>query len=97
MNTNQTRKTELLRVSEYLNSWKVILKKEKSIYETMNHFNFDNSRQTMIAEGWCPTPDISAIQMAFRAVTVGLSCLEFSSFPAQPCYRSALAPKSLPF
>ncbi|KAF9917355.1 H(+)-transporting V0 sector ATPase subunit a [Lobosporangium transversale] len=68
-NTTQTRRQELMRISENLNAWMTIVKKEKATYHTMNHFNYDINRKCLIAEGWCPTNEISTIQTALRGVT----------------------------
>ncbi|KAF9907143.1 H(+)-transporting V0 sector ATPase subunit a [Linnemannia zychae] len=68
-NTTQTRRLELMRISENLTSWMTIVKKEKATYHTMNHFNYDINRKCLIAEGWCPTNEINTIQAALREVT----------------------------
>eukprot|EP00339_Tiarina_fusa_P009068 CAMPEP_0117024578 /NCGR_PEP_ID=MMETSP0472-20121206/18235_1 /TAXON_ID=693140 ORGANISM="Tiarina fusus, Strain LIS" /NCGR_SAMPLE_ID=MMETSP0472 /ASSEMBLY_ACC=CAM_ASM_000603 /LENGTH=823 /DNA_ID=CAMNT_0004731041 /DNA_START=18 /DNA_END=2489 /DNA_ORIENTATION=+ len=34
--------------------WKMDVLKEKSIYHTMNLFNYDTGRRCLVAEGWCP-------------------------------------------
>ena len=34
--------------------WKIDVLKEKSIYHTMNLFNYDTGRRCLVAEGWCP-------------------------------------------
>ncbi|KAF9106752.1 H(+)-transporting V0 sector ATPase subunit a [Mortierella sp. GBA35] len=69
VNTTQTRRQELMRISENLVAWMIIVKKEKATYHTMNHFNYDINRKCLIAEGWCPTNEINTIQTALRHVT----------------------------
>ncbi|KAF9187157.1 H(+)-transporting V0 sector ATPase subunit a [Haplosporangium sp. Z 767] len=69
VNTTQTRRQELIRISENLAAWMTIVKKEKATYHTMNHFNYDINRKCLIAEGWCPTNEIPTIQAALRSVT----------------------------
>ncbi|KAI9237374.1 MAG: V-type ATPase, V0 complex, 116kDa subunit family [Podila humilis] len=69
VNTTQTRRLELMRISENLAAWMTIVKKEKATYHTMNHFNYDVNRKCLIAEGWCPTNEINTIQTALRGVT----------------------------
>jgi len=58
-----------MRIGEGLASWQDVVRKEKMIYETLNYFNFDVRRKTLIAEGWCPTRDIVTIQLALRHAT----------------------------
>ncbi|KAF9182430.1 H(+)-transporting V0 sector ATPase subunit a [Haplosporangium sp. Z 767] len=67
-NTTQTRRHELMRISENLAAWMTIVKKEKATYHTMNHFNYDINRKCLIAEGWCPTNEVITIQAALRDV-----------------------------
>ncbi|KAI7817110.1 V-type ATPase, V0 complex, 116kDa subunit family [Gamsiella multidivaricata] len=69
LNTTQTRRQELLHISQHLTTWMTIVKKEKAAYHTMNCFNYDMHRKCLIAEGWCPTSEISTIQAALRTVT----------------------------
>jgi len=71
-NTGLTRRKELVRIGESLSSWQDVVRKEKLIYETLNLFNFDARRKTLIAEGWCPTGDITKIQLALRHATVNI-------------------------
>ncbi|KAL1659387.1 V-type ATPase, V0 complex, 116kDa subunit family [Schizophyllum commune] len=68
-NTGSNRRSELQRIAESLRSWQDVIKKEKMIYETLNLFNYDVRRKTLIAEGWAPTRDIGTIQMALRHAT----------------------------
>ncbi|KAF5349614.1 hypothetical protein D9756_009012 [Leucocoprinus leucothites] len=68
-NTGLTRRGELVKIGESLRSWQDVVKKEKLIYETLNLFNYDVRRKTLIAEGWVPTRDITRIQLALRHAT----------------------------
>ncbi|KAG0706523.1 V-type ATPase, V0 complex, 116kDa subunit family [Suillus ampliporus] len=68
-NTGVTRRSELLRIGENLARWQDVVRKEKAIYETMNLFNYDVRRKTLVAEGWCPTRDLTMIQLALRHAT----------------------------
>lgn len=69
-NTKAARHTELQRVSISLDEWATTIRKEKAIHFTMNMFNFDSNRKALIAEAWCPTNGIPAVQYALRSVTV---------------------------
>ncbi len=68
-NTGSNRRSEIVRIGESLRSWQDVVKKEKLIYETLNLFNYDVRRKTLIAEGWVPTRDITTIQVALRSAT----------------------------
>ena len=68
--TEITRQGELGKIAENLASWQDVVRKEKIIYETLNLFNYDARRKTLIAEGWAPTRDITIIQGALRRATV---------------------------
>ncbi|KAF8745024.1 hypothetical protein AX14_012029 [Amanita brunnescens Koide BX004] len=67
--TGLNRRSEIITVGESLRSWQVVVRKEKMIYETLNLFNYDVRRKTLIAEGWVPTRDISRIQLALKDAT----------------------------
>lgn len=69
-NTGLNRRTELVKVGEQLRSWQDVVRKEKLVFETMNLFNYDVRKRTLIAEGWVPTRDIPRIQLALRVATV---------------------------
>lgn len=62
-------KRVMMRVAANLDHWKSIVIKEKSIYHTMNMFNYDNGRRCLIAEGWCPITATDDIQLALRRAT----------------------------
>ncbi|KAG6855996.1 hypothetical protein H0H87_008574 [Tephrocybe sp. NHM501043] len=68
-NTGVNRHSELVKLGESLRSWQDVVRKEKMIYETLNLFNYDVRRKTLIAEGWVPTRDITNIQLALRHAT----------------------------
>ena len=69
-NTGSTRREELSKIGESVLSWEDLVRKEKAVYETLNLFNYDVGRKTLIAEGWCPTRDITMIQVGLRHATV---------------------------
>ncbi|THU96329.1 V0/A0 complex, 116-kDa subunit of ATPase [Dendrothele bispora CBS 962.96] len=68
-NTGSNRRSELVKIGESLRAWQDVVRKEKLIYETLNLFNYDVRRKTLIAEGWVPTRDITKIQLALRHAT----------------------------
>jgi V-type H+-transporting ATPase subunit a len=74
-NTKQTLDAELHQISRSIGAWMIVVKKEKSVYETLNMFSYDHARKTLIAEGWVPTNSLALIQSTLRDVTerAGLS------------------------
>lgn len=74
-NTGVNRRSELVKIGEHLRVWQDVVRKEKLIYETLNLFNYDVRRKTLIAEGWVPIRDITAIQVALRSATVSVCYL----------------------
>lgn len=90
-NTGSTRRAQLVTIGESLLSSEDFVRKEKAIYETLNLFNYDVGRKTLIAEGWCPTRDVEMIQLALRAATVSVHTQLFRrrSFPDYliPCWK----------
>jgi V-type H+-transporting ATPase subunit a len=78
-NTGLNRRLELMKIGENLRSWQDVVRKEKMIYETLNLFNYDVRRKTLIAEGWVPTRDITMIQLALRSATVRIRFFALAS------------------
>ncbi|KAJ2559462.1 H(+)-transporting V0 sector ATPase subunit a [Coemansia sp. RSA 1933] len=68
-NNSAARINELMGVSEQINTWFTVVRKEKAIYHTLNLLNYDANRNCLIAEGWCATSDIPAIQSALHLAT----------------------------
>ncbi|KAL7423185.1 H(+)-transporting V0 sector ATPase subunit a [Cryptotrichosporon argae] len=68
-NTGQTRRVELGKIAEGIEAWKDAVRREEEIFKTLNLLSYDQGRKTLVAEGWCPTRDITAIQLALRRAT----------------------------
>ncbi|CAI8502103.1 unnamed protein product [Pichia kudriavzevii] len=67
--TNERLLIELKQVALDIEKWKIIIKREVSIYEVLNLFNYDSTRRCVIGEGWIPNDDLTYINMALRDVT----------------------------
>lgn len=67
--TGQTRRVELGKVADSILGWKDAVAKERAIYQAMNLLSYDARRRTLVGEGWCPTRDVGAIQLALRRAT----------------------------
>jgi V-type H+-transporting ATPase subunit a len=64
--TTEHKKGILEDLTVHMDVWKAKVLKEKSIYHTMNLFNYDLGRKCLIAEGWCPSNATDDIQLALR-------------------------------
>eukprot|EP01115_Flamella_aegyptia_P006834 TRINITY_DN28317_c0_g1_i1.p1 TRINITY_DN28317_c0_g1~~TRINITY_DN28317_c0_g1_i1.p1 ORF type:complete len:822 (+),score=388.53 TRINITY_DN28317_c0_g1_i1:76-2541(+) len=67
--TKKHRQTVLLEVGKHLRTWRDRVVREKSIYHTMNMFNYDIGRKLLIAEGWCAKNSTEKIVNAMRQAT----------------------------
>ncbi|KAK9478523.1 V-type ATPase, V0 complex, 116kDa subunit family [Lipomyces japonicus] len=67
--TQSTLYSELQSIAENIASWMVVVKKEKAIYAALNLFNYDQSRKSLIAEGWCSTDELPIIKETLADVT----------------------------
>ncbi|ODN77589.1 hypothetical protein L202_04757 [Cryptococcus amylolentus CBS 6039] len=65
-NMGQTRRVELGKIAEALEAWTDAVRREEEIYKTLNLLSYDQGRKTLVAEGWCPTRDITNIQLGLR-------------------------------
>ncbi|WWD18331.1 hypothetical protein CI109_102781 [Kwoniella shandongensis] len=65
-NMGQTRRVELSKIAEVLEAWTDAVRREEEIFKTLNLLSYDQGRKTLVAEGWCPTRDITAIQLGLR-------------------------------
>ena len=65
-NMGQTRRVELSKIAEGLESWKDAVGREEEIYKTLNLLSYDQTRKTLVAEGWCPTRDLTTVQLGLR-------------------------------
>ncbi|QIW99413.1 hypothetical protein AMS68_004931 [Peltaster fructicola] len=74
-NTKRTLDAELTQIGRSLAAWMIIIKKEKSVYQTLNRFSYDPARKTLVAEAWCPTNDLGLIKSTLQDVNdrAGLS------------------------
>lgn len=67
--TRLAKRADLSQLSEIIETWEVVVKKEKAMYHTLNLFSYDANRKAMIAEGWVPTLSIPTVQFALNAVS----------------------------
>lgn len=67
-NTKRTLDAELTQIGRSLAAWMIIIKKEKSVYQTLNRFSYDPARKTLVAEAWCPTNDLGLIKSTLQDV-----------------------------
>lgn len=73
-NTNQTRRAELLKIADSISAWWALVRKEKVVFATLNIWQWDQGRKTLVAEGWVPTRDIPQVQAALRRASVRPTC-----------------------
>ncbi|GLT41132.1 hypothetical protein SLA2020_152180 [Shorea laevis] len=50
--------------------WNLLVKKEKSIYHTLNMLSIDVTRKCLVAEGWCPVFATSQIQNTLQRAMI---------------------------
>lgn len=60
--------SELVVISRDLSRWWIDIAKEKAVYKTMNLCDYDNSRKTLIAEGWVPSDEIDNLSSNVKAL-----------------------------
>ncbi|WPH02189.1 v-type proton atpase subunit a [Acrodontium crateriforme] len=67
-NTKRTLDAELTQIGRSLAAWMIVIKKEKSVYQTLNRFSYDPARKTLVAEAWCPTNSLGLIKSTLQDV-----------------------------
>ena len=74
-NTKRTLDAELTQIGRSLAAWLIVIKKEKSVYQTLNRFSYDPQRKTLVAEAWAPTNSLGLIKSTLQDVNdrAGLS------------------------
>ncbi|KAK6199388.1 V0 domain of vacuolar H+ATPase [Scheffersomyces amazonensis] len=58
--------SELVAISRDLLKWWEVVAREKAVYQTMNLCDYDDSRKSLIAEGWIPTDEISTLTTTIK-------------------------------
>lgn len=67
-NTKRTLDAELTQIGRSLAAWMIVIKKEKSVYQTLNTFSYDPARKTFVAEAWAPTSNLGLIKSTLQDV-----------------------------
>ncbi|XP_076888869.1 V-type proton ATPase subunit a2-like [Bidens hawaiensis] len=57
-------------ISHQYEQWKNMVKKEKSIYHTLNMLSFDVTKKCLVVEGWCPVFATNQIQKTLLQATI---------------------------
>ncbi|GLT92048.1 hypothetical protein SLE2022_099070 [Rubroshorea leprosula] len=55
--------------------WNILVKKEKSIYHTLNMLSIDVSKKCLVAEGWCPVFATNQIQNTLQRAMIDSNAL----------------------
>ncbi|XP_063704995.1 V-type proton ATPase 116 kDa subunit a 1-like [Culicoides brevitarsis] len=67
--TKDERKVIMSNIARNLIRWRIMVKKMKAIYHTLNYFNMDLTNKCMIGECWIATNDIPKVQDALIRVS----------------------------
>ncbi|KAF7580162.1 putative V-type proton ATPase subunit vacuolar isoform [Clavispora lusitaniae] len=67
--TENALNSELVVISRDLSKWWREIAREKAVYKTMNLCDYDNSRKTLIAEGWIPTDEIDDLSSQVKSLS----------------------------
>ncbi|SCU78411.1 LAMI_0A04544g1_1 [Lachancea mirantina] len=70
--TTKSLETELYALAKELDGWNKSVSREKALYETLNLFNYDSNRKTLIGEGWVPTDELEDLQEHLSTLTANL-------------------------
>ncbi|KAL9274728.1 V-type proton ATPase subunit a3-like protein [Drosera capensis] len=63
------RESLLHTIADRYEQWNVLVKKEKSVYHTLNMLSIDVTKKCLVAEGWSPTFATKQIQEALQRAT----------------------------
>ncbi|KAK9270985.1 hypothetical protein L1049_026573 [Liquidambar formosana] len=63
------RANSLQTIGYQFEQWNLLVKKEKSIYHTLNMLSIDVTKKCLVAEGWCPVFAINQIQNTMQQAT----------------------------
>lgn len=66
--TDDALTSELVALSKVLPRWSKIISEEKAVYKIMNLCNYDDSRLTLVAEGWVPSSDIHLLSETIKSL-----------------------------
>ena len=69
--------TELIAISRDLGRWWEVIAREKAVYKSMNLCDYDESRKTLLAEGWVPTDDIDILTDTIKGTGTAEASLTF--------------------
>lgn len=70
--TENALSSELVAISRDLSRWWNVIAKEKAVYQIMNLCDYDNSRKTLIAEGWVPTDEIEFLSDSVKSLNTSV-------------------------
>lgn len=56
-------------IGSQIEQWQHVVKKQKSIYHTLNMLSLDVTKKCLVAEGWCPVFSTKQIQDALQQAT----------------------------
>lgn len=70
--TENALSSELVAISRDLSRWWNVIAKEKAVYQIMNLCDYDNSRKTLIAEGWVPTDEIEFLSDSVKSLSTSV-------------------------
>jgi len=68
--TQDHRHRVLVAAAKNVRIWFAKVRKIKAVYHTLNLFNLDVTQKCLIAECWCPVPELDKIQLALKRGTV---------------------------
>lgn len=70
--TDNALNSELVAISRDLSRWWNVIAKEKAVYQIMNLCDYDNSRKTLIAEGWVPSDEIEYLSDSVKSLNTSV-------------------------